>query len=308
MSYKYLIVSLTICIALLNSCDVNDPIYAPDNISYVAFSNSEAAVRENKGKLDIELYLTTYSTSPAEFSISSNSEGLDYPAVEGVDYNLPTGKKVSFTDGLGYAEIIVDIIDNDEKDGMKQFWIEIESGSDEYQVGIDGKDKILVTIQDDEHPLKYILGRYRIEAESYYGSDYNLNHSMLLIEPDADTSKIQIKNIIVGASPSLSRSLIGNVNTEKGEITIKSGQQWSDPKSNGYYLSFYKGDYENANDQGPEPLDETFILTWTGSGSDLVITGFDNWGPKWMEPSGGFDSWWWWDYYTTATLTKVEDY
>lgn len=308
MSYKYLILFLTISIGLFNSCEVNDPIYVPDDISYVAFSNSEAAVRENKGNLDIELYLTTYSTSPAEFSFTSSSEGLDFPAIEGVDYNLPPGNKVSFVNGMGYAEVAVEIIDNNEKDGMKQFWLEIESGTEGYQIGIDGKQKILISIQDDEHPLKFILGRYRIEATSYYGSEWNLNHDRFLIEPDTDTTKIRIRNVIEGITPTLSRPLMGTVNVAEGEITINSGQQWSNPKSNGYYFSFYKGDPENANDQGPEPLDETFILTWTGSVSDITITGFDNWGPKWMEPSGAFDSWWWWDYYTTATLTKVEDY
>jgi hypothetical protein len=309
MSYKNLIFLLTISFGFLNSCEVNSPILVPDDISYVAFSEPEASVRENKGKLDIELYLTTYSTSPAEFSFKSSTEGLDNPAIEGVDYNLPTGNKVSFTDGMGYTEVAIEIIDNDLKDGQKQFWLEIDSGTEGYQIGIDGRNKILVNIQDDEHPLKFILGRYRIEANSLYGSAYNISHSNLLIEPDpTDTTKIQINNVIEGIVPVLSRPLIGTVDVAEGKINIKSGQQWSNPKSNGYYFSFYKGDPENANDQGPEPLDDKFILTWTGSGSDITISGFDNWGPKWMEPSGNFDSWWWWDYYTSATLTKVEDY
>ncbi|MBN1415872.1 MAG: hypothetical protein JW973_12285 [Bacteroidales bacterium] len=308
MNYKNLLVFLAAGFGLLSSCEINHPIFVPDDISYVAFSHSETAIRENKGEVDIELYLTTYSSSPAEFTLTSYSEGLEYPAIEGTDYHLPAGSKVSFPNGMGYAEVSVDIIDNDEKDGLKQFWLEIESGTEDYQIGIDGKHKILITIQDDEHPLKYILGRYRIEAVSYYGSQYNLAHEGFLIEPDADTTKVRLTNIVEGVTPTLSRPLIGTVDVLKQEITVKSGQQWSNPKTNGYYFSFYKGDPENANDQGPEPLDEAFILSWAGSGSDITITGFDNWGPKWMEPSGAFDSWWWWDFYTSAILTKVEDY
>lgn len=312
MNYKIKLIFLTISFGLLNSCEINSPIYVPDDISYVAFSNSEAAIRENKGTLDVELYLTTYTTSAAEFSFTSSSEGLDYPAVEGVDYNLPLSNKVSFTNGIGYANVALEILDNNDKDGLKQFWLEIESGTEGYDIGIDGKHRILISIQDDEHPLKFILGRYRIVAESHFGAEWNLSHDQLVIEPDADTTKIKITNIIVGASPPLIRPIMGSVDVSKKEITVNSAQQWSNPKSNGYYISFYKGNPETGKEKNgviwPEPLDEPFTLTWSDSGSNITISGLDNWGPKWMEPGGTFDWWWWWDYYTSATLTKVEDY
>jgi hypothetical protein len=308
MAHKNHLVLTALILGILHSCDINEPIYVPDDISYVAFTNSTAAIRENKGPLKVEMYLATYATQPAEFTVSSSTDGLDLPALEGVDYNLPPGSTVKFENGMGYIDIPIEIIDNDEKDGMKQFWLKIESGSPEYQLGIDGKDKILITIQDDEHPLKFILGRYRIEAVSYYGSQWDIAHDRFLIEPDVDTTKVLINNVIEGISPPLSRPLIGTMDVENGTITVKSGQQWSNPKSNGYYFSFYMGDPDNANSQGPEPLDEVFILTYTISESGTTISGFNNWGPKWMEPAGTFDSWWWWDYYLTASLTKVEDY
>jgi hypothetical protein len=303
--FKY--VSLMVLITLLYSCEINEPILIPDDIGYVAFSNTEQSVRENKGILDITIYLATLKSDPAQFSLSTSTDGLDNPAIEGTDYIMPSGGMVNFPDGMGYQTISIDIIDNTEKDGMKQFWLLLGSGTEGFDIGIDGKDKVLITIQDDEHPLKFLLGTYRIEAESYYGSEWNIRHDRLRIEPDADTNKIQIYNVVEGISPVLSRPLIGTVDRNSETITIKSGQQWSNPKSNGYYFSFYKGDPDNANSQGPQPLDEDFVLIYD-IGAETTITGFDNWGPKWMEPAGTFDGWWWWDYYLTASLTKIEDY
>ena len=307
MKYKTAYLVLLALLLLLHACEINDPILIPGDIAYVAFSETEQSVRENKGNLEIEIYLTTLSTSPAEFSISTSTEGIENPAEEGVDYNIPQDRKVSFNEGMGYQTITIEILDNDEKDGMKQFMLVLGSGTGGYEIGIDGKDKVLVTIQDDEHPLKFILGTYRIEASSYYGSEWNIRHDRLRIEPDADTNKVLIYNVIEGITPVLSRPLVGSVDRELETITIKSGQQWSNPKSNGYYFSFYMGNPDNANSQGPEPIDQDFVLTYL-IGEETTIDGFDNWGPKWMEPAGTFDSWWWWDYYLTADLTKVEDY
>jgi hypothetical protein len=306
---KYIVIP--VLMVLIVSCEINDPILIPDDIGYVAFSDTEQSVRENKGNLDITVYLATLATNPAEFTFSASTEGIDNPAIEGVDYNIPAGGKVSFAEGMGYQTISIGIIDNAEKDGMKQFWLILESGTEGYDIGIDGKEKVLITIQDDEHPLKLLLGTYRIEAVSFYGSVWDIRHERLRIEPDADTSKIQIYNVIEGITPVLSRPLIGTVDRINKTITIKGGQQWSNPKSNGYYFAFYKGDPVNYVIQGttqcPTVLDEDFVLAYA-TDAGTVITGFDNWGPKWMEPDGEFDSMWWWDFYNSATLTKVEDY
>ena len=310
MIKKYNIYLLAISIGILSfSCNVNEPILIPGDIAYVAFSKSELAVRENKQSLSVELYLTALSTDYAEFTLKSSIEGISSPAIEGVDFNLPPQSKVVFENGMGYQTISLEIIDNNVKDGLKQFWLEIESGTPGYDIGIDGRNKVLISIQDDEHPLKFILGTYEIEAASYFGSQYNVLHDRLLIEPDADTTKVLINNVIEGVSPELSRPLVGKVDVVNMQIMVNSGQQWSNPKSNGYYFAFYKGNPGNANDQGPEPLiGETFTLAINKTDSGITITGFDNWGPKWMEPAGSFDSWWWWDFYVTSTLTKVEDY
>lgn len=300
-------ISYMVFITILYSCEINEPILIPDDIGYVAFSNTEQSIRENQGQVDVTVYLTTLKTNPAEFSLSTSTDGLDNPAIEGIDYSMPASGTVNFGEGMGYQTITIDIIDNAESDGMKQFWLMLGTGTEGYDIGIDGKDKILVTIQDDEHPLKFLLGTYRIEAASYYGSEWDIRHDRLRIEPDADQNKVRIYNVVEGISPVLSRPLIGTVDKDNETITIKSGQQWSNPKSNGYYFSFYKGDPDNANSQGPEPLDENFVLEYDVA-AETTISGFDNWGPKWMEPAGTFDGWWWWDFYLTASLTKLEDY
>lgn len=304
---KHILILLAMS-TLLYRCDINDPILIPGDVSYVAFSNSELSIRENKGSLDVQLYLTTFSTAPAEFTLGYSTEGITMPAVEGVDFMMPEDGKVVFPEGMGYTTAEITILDNDRKDGMKQFWLTLDSGTAGTQIGIDGKDKVLISIQDDEHPLKFILGRYRITAASYYGSQYDISHDRVLIEPDADTTKVRITNLIEGISPVLSYPLVATVDKENMRLSIPGGTQWSNPKDNGYYFAFYKGNPDNANDQGPEPLDESLVLDITEPAGVVTINGLDNWGPKWMEPAGTFDGWWWWDYYLTATLEKVEDF
>lgn len=298
----------TLVFGLLSSCDVNDPILVPADIAYVAFTNSKMSTIETSKTISIELYLTTLSTQKAEFTISSNTQGLTSPAKEGTDFSISGSNKVVFDKGFGRTTITVNIIDNDVFTGAKEFYLEITSGTEGYKLGIDGKQKILITIQDNEHPLKALLGRYRAVASNWWGPEYDLNSDQVLFQPDpANLSNILISNI-TSADPALSHPLVGAVNTTKQIITIKP-QRWSDSKTNGYYFGFNLGTTAGvaANDN-PKPIEESMVLTYTISGSTVTITGFNNWGVKWMDPQGAYDGWWWWDYFTSGSFTKLEGF
>ena len=298
----FLILSILGIALLFNACETNDPILIPEDTSYVSFSNSSASVAENGEKLTIELYLTTQSQERAEFELAADTAGLEAPAEEGTDFEIP--ESVVFENGYGYAEIDIMVHDDSLSDGKKQFVLKMVSGPEGYQIGIDGKDRIMVTIEDDEHPLAYFNGDYEHAGTSFReGSDYTWTSS-ITADPDHEDG-ILISNI--GAtSLELVNPVEATVDTENNTITIPGKQVYTAPNSNGYPHAFNAGNPDNNPTEWEiEPLDSDVVATYSinEDKTNITIT-LTNWGIKWIAPDGSYDGWWWWNFYVTSTMTK----
>jgi hypothetical protein len=294
---------LLLLFALMAACE-NDPVLIPEDVNYVAFSKGSLTLPEDGGSFQIELYYVTFSSQSAVVAIEASTQGLASPAVEGVDFNL-IDNSASFLQGHGFAHVTLEILDNEVFEGSKQFFLVISSAPAGARIGIDGREKILITIADDEHPLSKFKGNYTHEHINYYGSDWNYTSvSTININPE-NVNQILISNICSTSLPEVN-PIVATIDEENQEIIIESKQIFSEPNGNGYTFAFNAG-IPGVSPDNPEPVDERVIGTYTinEETSEIVIT-LHNWGPKWMEPDGTtYDGWWWYDFFTVSTMSRI---
>lgn len=298
--FKYLMVLAALLI--FTSCEKNT-ILIPEDTSYVTFEKGNVTISEDAGEATLTLYYTTFSTERAEVAIAVSTEGLSAPAVEGEDFDV-LNKTVVFENGLGYATVNLKMIDNDIFEGSKQFYLEITSVPAGTKTGIDGRGRVLVTIADDEHPLKIFKGRYSHAHTNYFGAEYNYTSTTIIDVNPLDIHQILISNI---CSTSLNevRPVAATIDEENQQIIIKSKQGFTAVNGGGYYFAFNAG-IPKDDGTNPEPIDEEVIGSYTiDTGSGAIVITLKNWGPKWIEPNGDFDGWWWYDFFTTSTMTKL---
>ncbi len=290
---------------LLAGCE-SDPILLPEETSYVAFSKGAQTISEDAGSTEIELYYATFSHERAEFTISVSTDGIDSPANEGTDFTL-VNSKVVFENGVGYAKITLNVTDNDIYEGAKQFYLVISSAPAGCKIGIDGRERILITIADDEHPLAIFKGNYDNVLSSFYGGGYSTVTEIDVnpLNPD----QILIFNICL-TSLSQTGPVVATVNEEEKTLTLKSKQVFTAKNVNGYMFAFNAGNTVGLPENSePEPLDQDVVGTYTidEESGEIIIT-LTNWGPKWIEPDGTtYDGWWWWNFFNSSILTKIID-
>lgn len=291
--------------ALLVSCE-NEPVLIPEDVSYVAFSKSNLIISEDAGSAEIQLYYTTFSTERAEFSITVSTKGLELPATEGEDFTLLSNKAV-FEDGFGYASISLTVTDNDIFEGAKQFYLEISSAPPGCRIGIDGRERILITIADDEHPLSKFKGNYSHNHINYWGEGGEYDYvSVTIIDINPLNEKQILLSNMCGTSLTEIRPVVATIDELNKQIIIKSKQIFTSPNGSGYTFAFNSG-IPGSDGSNPEPVDDNVIGTYTiDENTNAIEISLQNWGPKWMEPDGTtYDGWWWYDFFTSSTMTKI---
>ncbi len=289
--------------ALLAGCE-NEPVLIPQDTSYVAFSKSTQTINEDAGSATVSLYYTTFSTERAEFNIAVSTDGIASPAIEGTDFSL-SGKKVVFDKGLGYASVTVNVTDNDIYEGAKQFYLEITSAPSGCRIGIDGRERILITIADDEHPLAIFKGRYNHDHTNYYGAQYSYSTVTVIDVNPLNPKQILLSNMCGTNLPEI-RPVVATVDETNHTITIKSKQIFTGRNGNGYSFAFNAG-IPGTAPANPEPVDQEVTGTYTyDAGTRQIVITLTNWGPKWMEPNETtYDGWWWFDFFTSSVMTKI---
>lgn len=174
----------------LISCDDNEVNKFSDEDAFFAFEQETASLKENADEaISLSVYVAK-SEAIGELAIEVDSEGLDNPALEGVDYEITTGKTISFQ-GEYYQEVKVKAIDNAVRDKDKQFYINMVSNTINAKLGlVDGKQsQMLITITDDEHPLAALFGELAIFDVSLEPAEYNYDGT-LEAHPDDETKAI----------------------------------------------------------------------------------------------------------------------
>lgn len=219
---------------LLASCNINELPEYDDSNAFVAFTSSSVNVGEEEGSKQVEVLLTSISgiETTVNFEVTpAETAG----AVEGKHYTIEGSKSLTFKKDAPTQKITLNIIDNDTFDGDVKFTIKL---LDPEGVQLGASKTCSVTIEDDEHPLLFILGTLSAKGPSYFNGD--TEWEVRIAKDDSDLSKVWIYNLVPGGSSS-SSPVYGIVNDEKTEIRIPVGQEVAVSSSyphillNGYY-------------------------------------------------------------------------
>ncbi len=153
---------LAVATFMMTSCDDKYPIMYDESNVIIGMSSASLSVKEDaSGTFNIYLGGVT-GTAATDVTLQVSIDGISSPAIEGTDFTL-SSKTVNVA--VGSASVTVNPINNDVFTGNKQFRVTIASNSKSYALAV--QQSVLVTIVDDEHPLKAWIGTYTVEAVSY---------------------------------------------------------------------------------------------------------------------------------------------
>lgn len=180
-------------VLLFGACDETDPITLSAEDASVAFDvyNPElgfksASVKENSTTpLRIPI---TYSGLPGgsdiTISLMVDNSSESNPAQQGVDFTLSSAS-ITFTGGYGTQYVEVTPVDNNVYEGNKTFVLSIVAPEG---MKSNTKNSIVVSLVDDEHPLKEFLGTYTVSYTSGFdGENYSFD-VLTSADPDDETS------------------------------------------------------------------------------------------------------------------------
>lgn len=225
------------------SCDINKYPEFDDADAFVAIQTTTASVAENNGKaIEIPVMLTSLSglSGSVDFTITpAETAG----AVEGVNYRIGnTSNTLTFSKESATQNIIIEPIDNDTFGGDVKFTITLTNPQG---VDLGANKSCVVTVEDDEHPLAFILGTFTAKGVSYFFGEEEWE---VTLSKDADDlSKVWITNLVNGGS-SPSTPVYGIVNEEKTQILIPVAQEIA--TSSGYPHILLEGFYGNHQTYG----------------------------------------------------------
>jgi len=246
--FKY-IMTLIVGVSMFTSCDdLNEPIYLNNEDRFVAFFNTTFGVKENNGdKVGILVYIGSVSGNGCTVNFDFDTAGIALPAIEGVDFTLVNATKtLTFTNYYGYDTIWIEPIDNDYYDQNKTVNIVLSSPTNGVNLG--AERTLLLTIIDDEHPLKDWIGTFVADAASQgepgnWDETWNVETSAV----DGDPTSLYLSGI--AGSPS---KIILSFNTDDGTVTIQPGQTINGYTYGNYGpIGIYWGEYPNIDLEKP---------------------------------------------------------
>jgi len=233
---------LAAAMVMVTSCDDKYPIIFDDENIIVGMNQTTLSVKENATG-SFTVYLGgAEGTAATDVTLAISVDGIAKPAIEGTDFTLST-KSVNVP--VGVAAVTVTPINNEVYAGNKQFRVSIASNSKNYPMA--AQQTILVTIVDDEHPLKRWIGTYDVEAVSYSGPGaYDEAWVVTTIGGDTPTTLIA-SGIAFGTG-----SVVMEFNTDDMTVEIESGQELFDvyPDDGPYAGSIYFGTDDLIDDAG----------------------------------------------------------
>jgi len=237
--------SLIVGLSLFISCDdLNEPVVLKDSDKFVAFAKTTASVKENtSGQIGILVYIASPGGNGCSVDFYFDYQGINNSAIEGVDFQLVNSNKtLTFTNYYGYDTIWIDPVDNAIYEGNKTVNITLSWPTDGFSLG--RESTLLLTIVDDEHPLKDWIGTFTADAASQ-GSPgaWDETWTIETAAVDGDPTSLTISGI--AGSPS---KIVATFNTDDGTVTIQPGQT-IDGYSYGDYgvIGIYWGQYPDID-------------------------------------------------------------
>lgn len=194
-----------------SSCS-NDLPEFNDADAFVALRATTASFVENGEGTEIDVLLTSLNglEGSVDFEIVPDEAA---PATEGVDFTIENASKtLTFTKDAPTQSIKIKPIDNDVYTGDKRFTINLVNAKG---VNLGANKSITVTVEDDEHPLAFMLGTYAAKGSSLFNGD--IEWTVKIAKDDTDAAKVWISNMVPGGS---NTPIYGTVNDAKDEIRI----------------------------------------------------------------------------------------
>lgn len=234
--YKFAFGLVAAALMAFTSCSNDYPKF-DDADAFVALTSSSAFVSETGKTLKVPVMLTSLSgiEKTVEFTLTPDEKA---GAIEGTHYRLVnSSKSLSFTKDNPVQEIEFEILDNEVFGGDVKFTITLTQPEG---LNLGANKSCVVTIEDDEHPLAFILGSFTAKGISYYNGEQEWTAR---IEKDAnDLSKVWIYGFVPGGQGS-NIAIYGTVNAEKTQISIPVEQTMVATSSyDGVLICFYGPD------------------------------------------------------------------
>lgn len=257
----------------LASCNVNDMPEFDDSDAYVAFTSASPKVGETDGSIQIPVMLVSKAGLSASVTIEVDTENST--AVEGTDFTIEN-RTLNFDKENPTQFITVNVTDNDIFTGNRV--VKLKLGETSMKLG--AAKVCTLTIEDDEHPLAFILGNYHASANSYFSSRGHYDWDIIVARDNDDISKVWIGNLdpffyANGFMYPDENTFYGFVNDEKTEIRVPVDQEVG-------YQTYVLAGFDN-----PDP-DEGDVLS-TGS---FIIFEIHDGGAKLVIPNAwGITGW-----------------
>lgn len=280
---------------LFASCNINEEPTFDDKDAFVAFTNATMSIGEEKGTLEIPVLMTSLSGVSATIDFEMVAEGST--AIEGTHYTIDGGNSLTFTKDAPTQYIKLNIIDDNvfTNPGYQTIVFSLKASEG---VNLGASKTCKVTIQDDEHPLLFILGTYAASAKSYFANRGSFDWNITIERDTDDLNKVWIGNLepyfaANGFVAPKANYFYGTVNEEKTEIRVPVGQKI------GYSDSGV--DVVLAGFSGPDPDDSEELST----GMNITISILENGAKLRIESAYGAASDGWWNLmYGNQTITK----
>lgn len=213
--YKIVYGMLAAALMTFASCSNDYPTF-DDADAFVAMTSSSAFISETGDSLVVPVMLTSLSgiEKTVEFTLTPDSVA---GAVEGTHYTLVNeSKSLTFTKAQPTQYIKFKIKDNDVFGGDVKFTISLVKPAG---LNLGANKNCVVTIEDDEHPLAFILGEFTAKGTSYFDGEIEWTAR---IEKDASNlNMVWITGLVDGTTT----AIYGTVNEDKTEVTIPMEQQ-----------------------------------------------------------------------------------
>jgi hypothetical protein len=212
------ILAIAAILFMVTACE-KGPIMFDSSKNVLGFISSETVITENLGgSSPILFYLgATPGSESTTVTFSVDTVGFGSSAArEGVDFTIQTNP-VPASPGETAVNIIP--IDNAVFTGNKKFYLVIASNSMNYRIS--AQKKVLVTISDDEHPLKQWIGTYSVDAVSYGDPgnwDETWNATILAVEGNLN------QLALTGLGNGSDIPIIATIDKDALTIVIEPGQ------------------------------------------------------------------------------------
>lgn len=207
-------------ILILASCGENEKELFDDKDAFFSFDIDNVKVMENNtNTLEIPVYIA-HSRPVGTLKYVIDTEGIERPAVEGVDFNIISDKNTVNFNGDNFESISIEIIDNDLTDRTKQFKLVLVNEGSSFQVGMAGNVGVscLITIGDNEHYFSSLLGTYSVYETTIEPAEYRYN---VTVSGHDDPYKL-----IVTGLWGVQQDLVMQLDPDSDELYILPDQQF----------------------------------------------------------------------------------